>query len=905
MGSRSVIAAFLYTDIVGSTELWEAHPREMAHGLEQHDRILRQEIESRSGRIFSTAGDSFAAAFSSAVAAIESAVAAQVRLKEVSVAGQSLSVRSGVHVGEAQVRDDDYFGTAVNRTARLMALAHGGQILVSDAAARLSGSADSGIQLQELGEHELKGLSEAERVHQIVDDRLGHDFPSLAAPSSRRSNLPSHLPKLHGREGDCRSLKKLIDQERLVTIVGPAGAGKTRLAVQVAVEWVGETEVEAWIVDLTPVDDPERVAEAVARVLPTPHHDTRPPAVLAADYLRRRSALVVIDNCEHLLAAVSELISYLLAECPELTLLTTSRERVNIAQEQAYPLEPLPTPAAGGLFEDVATSPSIQLFVNRARRADPSFSLTPDNYAAVSNICRMLDGLPLALELAASRISLLAADQLEELLGERLDLLETRQRDSQPHHRTLLAAVDWSHDLLEESDRLLFARLSVFPHTFSLTDALDICAYGSVDELDVLEGLSRLVEKSLLRKVSHGRLVMLETIRRYATEKLDVSGESADLARRHAEHFAAILDGISRELDHDEAGALARYDQEQENLIAALIWSISTGDTSIGFRIYGSLRPLWWSRGQPSQAMEWGRNLFSTEADPTFDKARALHTAGAMAYVRNLPDLGLQYLSAAEEVLRSSDHPLATKELGRVLISSSANPAADLSTIESASRDALELAEIADDKVGQSIALMNLSVVAGWRGEHARSVSLAEEALTKARAGGQQSRIAEALESLGNAEADAGQLDSARLHLTEALTAARQADHIPALLGASHGILRIALIDEDLNRAKRAASIAVEHLESALPDLMIHMLVDVARLLIRLEQPEAAGLAIARMEETIESSGVREPLDELAASIDQVRSDLETAGVDTGDRSTRFEVLKFRLIEGLERGDGS
>lgn len=903
MGSGSAIAAFLFTDIVGSTELWEAHPAEMAEALEEHDRILREEIDKRSGHIFSTAGDSFAAAFSSAVAAMESAVATQLRVKDVSVAGQGLAVRSAVHLGEAQLRDGDYFGPTVNRSARLMAVAHGGQILASDAAVRVSVAAGAPIDFKELGEHQLKGLRDAERVHQVIDDRLAIDFPGLQTSPAYRTNLPAQAPSLFGRQEDCRQLMELIEQERLVTIVGPAGAGKTRLAVQVAIQWLEQNQNDAWIADLTPIEDAEQVPETLVRVLPIQWDANKPPTAVAAEYLRHREAMVVIDNCEHMLEAVFDLTSSLLAECPGLRLLTTSRERINVAEEQVFRLEPLETPTADRSFEDLVTNPAVQLFLDRARRSDPSFDVTEANHEAVANICRLLDGLPLAIELAASRASVLAPHQLEEMLSMRFRLLETGQRDAQPHHRTLLAALDWSHELLDDPDRLLFARLAVFPHTFALTDGLGVCADDRLDELTVLEGLGRLLEKSLLRKTSSGRFVLLETIRLYATQKLDEVGERTRFLRRHAEHFASLLDAISEQLEANESDAFSTYEEEQENILAALRWCVDAKETTVGLRLYGSLRPFWWSFGQPAKAVEWGSKLIGDEPDRTINAARALHTAGTMSY-RIQPELASQFLTRAEEVLRSLDHPDAGAELSRVLISSAGHLSGDYDAVEAACSEALELAEAADDKVGQSIALMNLSVLFGWRGDSGRSTALGEEGLDRARAAGQPSRIAEALETLGRAEIGAGQLDSGREHLAEALTVAEQSSHLPTLIAASQGLLELALVEGDLKSSTEAARRAVEHMEKALPDTMIQLLVDIGRLLLRLGQPEMAGVVIDRVDYLVGSS-VWEPFDELKSVIDEIKRDVSVHDIGKTHGLITVEALKGRLLEVLSHDDGS
>jgi predicted ATPase/class 3 adenylate cyclase len=580
---------FLFSDIEGSTRLWDEHPAAMRSALERHDELLRNAIESHDGVVVKSTGDGTMAVFSHAPAGAAAARAAQQALvREPWGPTGPLRVRMALHTGVAHERDGDYFGPTLNRAARLMSAGHGGQVLVSEAAAGMLRDGDFSV--VNLGEHRLRDLSRPERVFQLTVPGLPGDFPPLRTLDVLPTNLPVQRTTFIGRDDELARLRKLIGDHRVVTIIGVGGVGKTRLALQAAAEVIGSFRDGTWLVELASVADADTMMQALADVFRV---GTRPDGSLedsVAEHLRPRELLLVLDNCEHLLDAAARFVDRVVEEAPETKVVATSREALAIEGEHTMPLRSMST-AASDDVTDVEESDAVRLFVERAAEARDDFVLDASTAPVVNTICRRLDGIPLAIELAAARTVSLSPVEIDALLDERFRLL-TGGRRGLERHQTLRAAVEWSYDLLGPAEAAVFARLSVFSGGFDGPAARDIVTDETVAEWDVIDALDALVRKSMVAvepdtSRQGTRYQMLETMRQYALERL---GDADSWRKRHCEYFAAFAATVQMELlGTDEFAWRARLEADTDNVRAAAMWALSAGELQLALRIITAL----------------------------------------------------------------------------------------------------------------------------------------------------------------------------------------------------------------------------------------------------------------------------------------------------------------------------
>ena len=598
---------FLFTDVEGSTSLWERMPKAMSEALSCHDEILRTVIEAHSGHVFKTVGDAFHATFSAAPDALEAALEAQrALLNETWDLTGPLRVRMALHTGAAEERDGDYFGPSLNRVARLLSAGHGGQILLSLATREVVRDRlpdESG--LRDLGERPLKDLSSPEHVFQITASGLRSEFPPLKTLDIRRNNLPAQPTPLIGRERELDDVLALMRSPdvRMLTFTGPGGTGKTRLGLQAAAELMDEFEDGVFFVALAAIADPTLVAPAIARTLGLTESGNQPLEERLKSYLRDRQTLLVLDNFEHILES-APLLDALLSAASELRVLATSRTALKLYGEHEYLVPPLslPDPQSILSLESLTQYEAIRLFVDRARAIRPDFSLTEENAPAVVEICARLDGLPLVLELAAARIKLLPPQAMLSRLGDRLKLLTGGARNLPERQRTLRNAIAWSYEMLDEGEKTLFARLAVFSGGSTLEGIEAVCDPQGDLPVEALEGVSSLLDKSLLRQEegqgAEPRLMMLETIREFASQRLEESGEAEQLRKSHADYCIALAEEAEAGLQGSEQESwLERLDPEHDNMRSALAWAMEQGMTELGLFLAGALRPFWYARG--------------------------------------------------------------------------------------------------------------------------------------------------------------------------------------------------------------------------------------------------------------------------------------------------------------------
>ena len=548
----------LFTDIEGSTRLWETHPEAMAGALRRHDAVMRQVIESRRGYVFKTVGDAFCAAFPAAADAVDAAVEIQRALgREPWPPGVTIRARMGLHSGTCEERDGDYFGPVVNRTARLEAAAHGGQIVLSaTTAALLADAPAAGVTLVDLGEHRLKDLTRPERVAQVAAAGLATEFPPLRSLSNPalRHNLPQVASSFVGRQAELERLRALLTTDRLVTLTGPGGTGKTRLALQAGAEDLDGSADGVWFCDLSPLSHADAVAREVTTVLGVPEVPDRDPLDVLVEGLFSRRLLLVLDNCEHLLAPAAALVDRLLAGCPGLVVLATSREPLSVPGEHVLRVQPLSVPGedlGADPLGEVLESEAAMLFVARARAHDDRFALDGTTAPLVASICRRIDGLPLAIELAAARLRTMSLGDLEARLGDHLRLLRsTGGQVALGRQQTITALIDWSYRLLSELEQTVFARISVFAGPFGLPGAMVVGAQDDLDDVDVEDAVFSLVDKSLLVPDTAGpttRYRYLESIRQFAAARLEAAGTpKVDGAR---DRLVAFYNGLATEAE--------------------------------------------------------------------------------------------------------------------------------------------------------------------------------------------------------------------------------------------------------------------------------------------------------------------------------------------------------------------
>jgi predicted ATPase/class 3 adenylate cyclase len=633
---------FLFTDLEGSAKLWERGPEAMSKALARHDEILREAIEVHEGHVFKTVGDAFCAVFSTAPDALKAALEAQRGLFEEPWAQTGpLKVRMALHTGATEERDGDYFGPPLNRVARLLSAGHGGQVLLSLPTQELvRDQLPHDVGLRDLGERRLKDLFRPERVFQLVDSGLPSEFRPLRTLDHYRNNLPIQPTPLVGREKEVAEvcLRLSRPEVRLLTLTGAGGTGKTRLGLQVAAELTDEFEDGVFFVSLAAISDPELVVPDVAGTLGVKETGGQPLLKSLEYYLREKHILLVLDNFEQVLEA-APMVSELLSAAPNLKVLATSRISLGLYGEYEYSVPPLDLPdlERAPSVERLSQYEAVRLFVERAQAAKADFSVTNENAPAVAEICHRLDGLPLAIELAAARIKLLTPQAMLARLGNRLKLLTGGARDLPERQRTLRGTIRWSYELLEEGEKVLFARLAVFSGGGTLEAIEAICDAEGDLPVDVLDGVSSLVDKSLLRQEEEEggepRFVMLETIYEYAREKLENSGEAETIKRAHAEYFLALAEKAEPKLTTAEQGAwLERLETEHDNLRAALSWSLGRKDQELALRLGGALWRFWFLRSHLSEGLQWLGEVLSLRGGFTALRAKALNGAGDLVW---------------------------------------------------------------------------------------------------------------------------------------------------------------------------------------------------------------------------------------------------------------------------------
>ncbi len=791
----------LFTDIEGSTHLLEQLGDSYASLLADHHRILSEVAEPHGGSRVDAAGDGLFYSFPSTRGALAAALGAQRALSAHAwPSNAEVRVRMGIHAGEPMSAVMGYVGIDVHRASRICSAGHGGQILVSEAVhALVGGGLPTDVTLHDLGSHRLRGLSAPERLYQVVGLGLRAEFPPVRSLDSLPNNLPRQLSSFVGRDHEITDGERRLLDATVLTLIGPGGVGKTRLAIEIGAHLVEAFDGGVWLVELGSISEGHLVVEAVASALNIKHHPSVSLLATLIESLASQRTLLILDNCEHLLDDVVATADELLRHCPGLQLLTTSREALGLPGESLMPVPSMSLPLASVADDDLsglADCDAVRLFVDRARAVMPAFSFSADNAASIAQICRRLDGIPLAVELAAARIRSLPAQQIAARLDDRFRLLTGGSRTSLPRHRTLRAAVDWSFYLLPPAERVLLPRLSVFGGSFSLEAAEAVCSSGAVAAEDMLDLLGHLVDRSLLLTVEgrEARYAMLETIAEYAQERLADSEEAAALRLRHRNWSVAL---VERARPAFFSGAvqpewIARLAADQDSLRAALRWAHEDpdgADAELG--LASGLWRFWEIRGDLAEGSTWlGRALERVGGEVSARRANALTGAGVLAAQQG------DYASAAAFHDASL---LLYRELGKPLgvaaaASNSASVAVEQGDLQRARQlyvEAIQLSRDNGDPQGAAFSLINLADVAVRQRDDEEADGLYVESVRAFEAIGDRWGVAHATAKLAQAAQQRGDGATARANYREAIA-------IHEVTGDRHAQARLLALLADL-----------------------------------------------------------------------------------------------------------
>ena len=804
---------FLFTDIEGSTKLWENNVPAMRVALARHDEILRSAIEERGGYVFKTVGDAFSCAFRTAPDALEAALDAQrLLLEERWAESGPLRVRMALHMGAAEERDGDYFGPPVNRVARLLSAAHGGQVLLSAATHEMvRDQLLTGMKLAELGEHRLKDLFRPERVFQLVSPDLPSEFPPLRTLDSYRNNLPLQPTPLVGREKEVAQVCDLLRGEatRLLTLTGPGGIGKTRLALQAAADLLDGFPDGTFFAPLATLTESQLFVPAVAETLGVRETVERPLDETLKDYLSERQLLLVLDNFEQVLEAASA-VTELLAGAPGLKVLATSRAPLGLYGEHVFPVPPLSMPdlKRPPSLESLTQYEAVGLFVERARALKPDFKVTNESSPAVAEICVRLDGLPLAIELAAARITMLPPRAMLQRLTSRLKLLTGGARDLPERQRTLRATIEWSFALLDEGEQLLFARLAVFSGGRTLEAMEAICDAEGDLPVDAFEGVSSLVDKSLLRQEEgpsgEPRFVMLETVHEFAREKLRQSAEAEEIRRTHAEYFLTLAEEANPQLrGPHQLQWLDRLEAEHDNMRAALSWALERNEAEVALRLGGALWGFWFVRDYHSEGRRW------LEAALTIDGrgspgSRAMALAGAGWLAEDQGDYD-RAKEACQEGLELLEHEAREASEAKLLLLACLGWVAwhreELGQASELLEKGLALSREMSDTYWLASSLFSVAIVPQSRGDYEGATELYEQSMDLFREQGDKQSLAFCLNNLAMTVYSQGDLGRAAKLTEESVALHRELGNKGGVSTGLYNLGWMVLLQDDLGRA--------------------------------------------------------------------------------------------------------
>jgi predicted ATPase/class 3 adenylate cyclase len=789
------VRTYLFTDIEGSTRMWEENPDGMQPALARHDAIARSTVERHRGVVVKKTGDGLHAVFADPADAVSATLEMQLAFADPqATAGVPLLIRCGLHAGADEPREGDFYGTAVNRAARIMSTAHGGQVLLSQAVASLVGDRlPSEVDLIDLGTVRLRDLASPERIYQLRHPRLRDKFPELRSLEATPNNLPQQLTSFVGREADLAEIKKLAGRIRLLTLLGVGGIGKSRLSLQVGAELIEDFPDGVWLAELAPLTDSRLVPQAVASVLGVKEAAGRPVIEALLRFFKNRRLLLILDNCEHLLQACAELAKQLLQAGPHSKILATSREPLRIGGETTYPVPALPE------------SEAERLFIDRAQAAKPNFRVNGSG-KSLASVCRRLDGIPLAIELAAACVRTLSVETIAARIEDRFRLLTRGDQTALPRQQTLRALIDWSHGLLTEEERAVFRRLAVFAG-WTLEAAEAVCSFGAIERARVLEHMTQLAEKSLAAVEPGGeRYRLLDTVRQYAHERLEESHEADEARTRHLDFYLALAEKARPELAGPKQGEwLARLDLERENLLAAHAWcERAPNGAELDLKLAYLLRPYWFNRGLLGLGLRVTEDALKRRDAQTRNLARSrgLFDAGQISFFMGRYRESQLYLEESLAIARQIGDrrrmAAALQPLTGALLAQGERAGA-----WRYSEEALALAEQAGQPRELAGALTTIAQLHRLEGNLDQAEPLYEKALALGRELGDGELIAVSFLNLAMAAVGRGAPDRARQMLLEVLKIVEEIRSTPAAQGLLEVSAGLAALTKDWATAAR------------------------------------------------------------------------------------------------------
>jgi predicted ATPase/class 3 adenylate cyclase len=778
---------FLFTDIEGSTRLAQHFPVGMVTSLEKHNNILSRIFKEYNGIVFEIIGDAYCVAFDTSEDAVNSSVEVQRKLLEEDWGEAEIKVRMGIHTGFAQRSGDKFSGyITMARTHRIMSAANGGQVLLSQQVHdEVEPLLRDKVAFSDLGERRLKDLIQPVRIYQLTAEGLIPEFPPLKTLDARPNNLPVQLTSFIGREKELQQVKNSLLESRLLTLLGTGGSGKTRLALQAGAELIDNFANGVWFVQLEQVSDPILLPTAINNALGIQEESQKTPDESLAEYVKEKEILIILDNCEQIAEACANIAEKLLKRSPKLRMIVTSREALKCEGELTHRVNSLMIPVKNRKYSalELMEFESVKLFAERAQAVTPSFVLNEENARTVANICSDLDGIPLAIELAAARTKVLGVDKIYERLSDRFKLLTGGKRTALPRQQTLKALIDWSYDLLTEEEKTLWARLSVFSGGWSLEAAEEVCQDDFIQQYDILDLLFNLTEKSIVIYDSdNDRYKMLESIRQYGDEKLVQSENKPAIAAMHLSHFMSLAERSEKGLAGDDVKKwLGILETETGNMEAALNWSHSGGNNEEGGRLAVAFANYWLSRGYLTNAVYHLDNILNlcTELSNA--------TRGNLLGITGLFSNMLGDSEKAEKLIDES--LIISRELGnKDDIASGLNNLAsvvyekgDYTKARELIEETLAIDRESGDPSKISFSLINLGTVARLQGDFETARSLLEESLEIRKKAKNKFAIASSLNTLAILHLNLGEFDVAKSYTNESLTLARE-------LGNSYGI---------------------------------------------------------------------------------------------------------------------
>ncbi|MBS1519214.1 MAG: tetratricopeptide repeat protein [Bacteroidetes bacterium] len=713
---------FLFTDIEGSTKLAQKDNKEYLSSLDKHNVILNQIIKDNGGFIFKMIGDAFCSAFHSAEDAVKASVSIQTRLQEEQWNESVIRIRIGIHTGKSEWNGTDYMGyVTLAKTQRVMSAAWGGQILVSNESYEAASERGTGkISFRDLGERRLKDLTQPVKIFQVISDNIPSEFPPLNTLDVRPNNLPQQLTGFIGREEEITDIKKLLSEARMLSILGSGGTGKTRISLQAAAELIDDFENGVWVTVLAPITEPALIPSAIVRSLGASGQAGEDSETTLLNYLKDKELLLILDNCEHLIEACAQTAETILKKSKRVKIIATSREALKIDGEILYRLSSLsvPDPKKKISLIELSKYEAVRLFIERALSVNSEFRINPDNAEYIAEICRNLDGIPLAIELAAARTKIMSPKMICDKLGDRFRLLTGGNRTALPRQQTLRAMIDWSYDLLSDNEKLLFQRLSVFSGGWTFESAEEICEDEKIDTYEMLDTHSNLLDKSLINKSENSgavRFYLLETVKQYAAEKL---GSDPELSMRHFEYFSRSADNSANESkDIDQLNWLSSVDSELDNFRTALQWA-SLNEPDRACKFLDRISDFWRIKGYYSEGIETVKKIFEPIAESgEINRAKVMAVAGQLHLIIGNTSESEKYI---EESLKIFTKNKMAKEiatcynlLGQVFYTFKTDYTKAIEVHEKA----LEIYRELNDKTGIASSLYLLSFPVSLKGE--------------------------------------------------------------------------------------------------------------------------------------------------------------------------------------------